>query len=207
MGQIFRKPYLADRLSGVGGLHNKPVLIIVNGLPGAGKTTLARRLGEDAALPVFSRDGIYEILYDALKCGEKGQPPLLGVGAFALLYHVTGTVLAAGQSAIVEGFFGRPDLRTAEFRRLQQAHDFVPLQLLCRAEGHVLLERFQARLESEGRHSGHQDREWLAQNEERLLQGELTPLALEGQIIEVDTTTPQSSDYDGLLKRVREALH
>ena len=38
----------------------KPLLIIVNGLPGTGKTTLARRLAADLHLPVFSRDGMYE---------------------------------------------------------------------------------------------------------------------------------------------------
>lgn len=184
----------------------KPVLILVNGLPGTGKTTLARRLAADMQLPVFSRDGLYETLFDALECRGSGAPPLLGSAAFALLYHVAGSVLAAGQSVIVEQFFGRPELRTAELLNLQHTYDFEPFQILCRTEGRVLLERSLARAGTEERHASHQDREWLEQNEEHLLQGHLSPLALGGQLVEIDTTTPHSFNYAGLLSQVRTAL-
>ena len=97
----------------------KPVLIIVNGLPGTGKTTFAKRLAADVRLPVFSRDGIYETLYDALECHSNGSPPLLGSATFTFLYSIASSILAAGQSLLVEGFFGRPELRTVEFLRLQ----------------------------------------------------------------------------------------
>ena len=184
----------------------KPLLLIVNGLPGTGKTTLAKRLAQDLRLPIFSRDGIYETLFDALDCEANGLPPLLGVASFRLLYYAVGSVLAAGQSLIIEGFFGRPDLRTAEFVDLQRGHDFEPFQILCKADGAVLLERFLARAGSGGRHAGHPDLDWLEQNKERLLRGQLAPLALGGQLIEIDTTTPDSFDYDALLRHVRSAL-
>lgn len=185
---------------------NKPVLIIVNGLPGTGKTTLARRLAADVHLPIFSRDGLYETLYDALECRSNGSPPLLGSAAFILLYSVIGSVLAAGQSVIVEQFFGRPELRTAGLLQLQRRHDFEPFQILCRTEGSVLLGRFLARVGTEERHGGHRDQEWLEQNKARLLQGQLAPLALGGRLVEIDTTTPHSFDYAGLLNQVRVAL-
>jgi predicted kinase len=187
-------------------MKRKPLLIIVNGLPGTGKTTLASRLAADAELPAFSRDGMYETLYDALECRSNGLPFLLGSTAFTLLYYVTGLVLAAGQSAIVEGFFGRPEIRTTEFLRMQHEYDFEPLQILCRADGRVLLERYLARTKTKERHASHQDLEWIEQNKERLLQGHLSPLALDGQLIEIDTTTPYSFDYADLLQQVRAAL-
>src|SRR5437764_14863675 len=186
----------------------KPLLIIVNGLPATGKTTLARRLAADVRLPVFSRDGMYETLYDALECHIHGLPPLIGPASFTLLYSVAGSVLAAGQSVIVEGFFGRPELRTAEFLHLQQAYDFEPFQILCNADGKVLLERFLARAATVERHAGHRDRDlqWLEENKERLLQGHLPPLALGGQLVEIDTTTPDSFDYAEVRQRVHAAL-
>lgn len=186
----------------------KPVLIIVNGLPGTGKTTLAKRIASDAGLPAFSRDGIYETLYDALACESNGFPPLLGHASFTLLYSITSSILAAGRSLIIEGFFGNPALRGAEILQLQHIHDFEPFQILCRADGEVLLKRFLARMKSEERHIGHQrqDRAWLEQNKERLLQGYLKPLALAGQLVEIDTTTPHSFDYADLLQRIHAAL-
>ncbi|GCE30937.1 hypothetical protein KDA_64210 [Dictyobacter alpinus] len=184
----------------------KPVLIIINGLPGAGKTTLAKRLAADLQLPVFSRDGLYETLYDALEYTNNNAPPLLGSTAFKLLYSITGTILAAGQALVVEGFFGRPELRGAEFLELQRAHDFEPFQIVCRTDGTLLLQRFMDRVESVDRHSSHSDLEWLEENKERLLQGQLIPMDLGGQLVEIDNTTPQSFDYADLLQQVRTAL-
>ncbi len=186
----------------------KPLLIFVNGLPGTGKTTLARRLAADVRLPVFSRDGMYETLYDALEYQSNECSPLIGPATFTLLYYVASSVLVAGQSLVIEGFFGRSEVRSAEFLHLQHAYDFEPFQILCKTDGGVLLERFLARMETGERHVGHRDRdlEWIEQNKERLLQGHLTPLALDGQVIEIDTTTPHSFDYADVLQRVHTAL-
>jgi predicted kinase len=183
-----------------------PVLIIVNGLPGTGKTTLAKRLAADIPLPLFSRDNIYETLYDTFDCHNNGLPPLMGQATFTLLYSCAGTLIAAGQSLIIEGFFGRPELRSSELLLLQRAHDFMPFQILCKADGAVALERFISRVMTGERHIGHPDLEWLEQNRERLLRGELASLAVGGQIVEVNTTTPYSFEYADLLQRIRRVL-
>lgn len=184
----------------------KPLLLIVNGLPGSGKTTLAKRLAHDLRLPVFSRDSLYEVLFDALAGDKNLLPASMGSASFSLLYYVVASILAMGKGLIVEGFFGRPDFRTAEFLDLQRRTDFEPFQILCQADGSVLLERFLARAGSTDRHAGHADMEWLAANRERLLSGHLPPLALGGQLVEIDTTTPDSFDYDALLRQVQVAL-
>lgn len=187
---------------------SKPLVIIVNGLPGTGKTTLAKRLEQDLRMPLFSRDGIYETLYDALDCKSHDTPPLLAPAAFTMLYAIASTLLAAGQSMIIEGFFGRPELRSAEFLKLQNAYGFEPFQILCRADGKVLLERFLTRMGAKERHGAHSDSAWIEQeeNKERILRGHLAPLTLGGTIVEIDTTTPDSFDYALIRKSIQAAL-
>lgn len=184
----------------------KPTLIIINGLPGTGKTTLATRLAEELHLPVFSRDGLYETLFDSLDCATNGLPPLIGSASYTLLYYVAGSILAAGQSLIIEGFFGRPDLRTAEFRELQTRHPFEPFQILCKADGAVLIERFLKRIASGNRHTAHADLDWLEQNRDRLQNGILEPLALGGQLLEIDTTSLDTIDEQALFTQLHPAL-
>jgi hypothetical protein len=70
----------------------------------------------------------------------------------------------------------------------------------------VLLERFLARVGSRDRHAGHADIEWLEENKDRLIRGLLPPLALGGQLVEIDTATPDSFDYDALFRQVHAAL-
>jgi hypothetical protein len=123
-----------------------------------------------------------------------------------MLHYVTGSLLAAGQSVIVEGFFCLAEVGRAEFLQLQQAHDFEPFQIQCKTDGHVLLERFLARAGSAERHVCHRDFAFVERNKERMLQGDHTPLALGGQVIEIDTTTPHSFNYADLLELVRLAL-
>jgi predicted kinase len=188
-------------------MTSKPLLIIVNGLPGTGKTTLAGRLAADLGFPIFSRDGLYETLYDALEGSTAGTPlSSLGSAAYVLLYEVAGTVLSAGHPVIVEGFFGRRDVRRGELLRLQARHDFEPLEILCTADGQVLMQRFLARMASGERHRGHLDREWLQHNEARLLGGQLAPLAIGRQVIEIDTTTAHSFAYADVLLHAQAAL-
>jgi predicted kinase len=184
-----------------------PHLIVINGLPGSGKTTLFRRLVQGLQIPGFARDGIYETLFDAMDCAESGSPLMLGHGAFGMLYYSAGQLLSVGQPVIMEAFFGRPELRSAEFRQLQKRYPFEPIQLLCKADGNVLVDRFLERMTSEGRHLGHQDQAWIEKNRSRLLQGKLEPLSIGGTLIEVDTTASKQKVYDELIVQILSLLN
>ncbi|MBO0913219.1 AAA family ATPase [Streptomyces laculatispora] len=70
--------------------------MLVNGLPGAGKTTLARSLAAEMGLPLFSKDAIKETLADTLaslrtpECPDHEWRRVLGIAAGESLWTLLG---------------------------------------------------------------------------------------------------------------------
>ncbi len=184
----------------------KPLLIIVNGPPGSGKTTLARRLASDLHLPVLHRDSVAEAMFDGLDCATHGRPAMIGPASFHMLHPFAAALLAAGHSLLIEGCFHKTELATAEFLALKQLHDFEPLQIQCKADGNVLLARFLARVATPERHTYHRDLEFAEHSREVIVCGRFADLALGGQVLEMDTTDAAGYDYAGLLEQVRDVL-
>jgi predicted kinase len=120
----------------------------------------------------------------------------LGVAVFALLGELARELLAAGVSLIVEGNFARgtPALDGLPPARIVQVHVSADPELL-RAR---LLER------DTHRHPVHYDREAAGEIAERAARGEWEPLALEGELIAVDTR--DRVDEAALVARVRESV-
>ena len=179
-----------------------PLLIIVSGPPASGKTTLARQFASELGLPLITKDGIKESLFDSLGWQDRAWSKKLGAATFHLLYYFTEAELAAGISFIVESNFA--PMATAEFKRLQEKYPFRPFQVMCQGDGQTLVDRYKARAGQ--RHPGHVDFEALAEIEPVLRQGRLEPLALGGDIIELDTTDFSKIDVAGTIARLKTAL-
>ncbi|GAA4345159.1 GNAT family N-acetyltransferase [Angustibacter luteus] len=83
-------------------------VVLVNGLPGSGKTTLAGALAEELALPLLSKDLVKEAVGDRLPPGDAarlgGSSSLLGAGSIEAVW-----ALLAGcpSGAVVENWWAR----------------------------------------------------------------------------------------------------
>jgi predicted kinase len=182
-----------------------PTLILVNGLPCTGKSTLARELARRLGVPLFGKDQVKELLFDTLGWSDRAWSRRLGAASVAVLFSVLESELAAGRTAMAESNF-HPELDGARVRALQERHDFALAQVLCVAEGPALWERYRRRAEGHERHPGHLDHVLLEELRAELLRGRAEPLPVGGALIEVDTTNPAAVDIAKLVARLRELL-
>jgi predicted kinase len=180
-------------------------VLIISGPPASGKTTLARRLAADLALPCFTKDDVKEILFDRLGAGDRAWSQRLGAAAMVLLYHLMDVEMAAGRSLLVEANF-RPEFANARIRALLDRHAFLPVQIQCRADGPTLLARFLARARSPDRHPGHRDQQNVQELQADLLRGYYDDLDIGGVTLRIDTTDPGAIDYAGLLATIHATV-
>jgi predicted kinase len=184
---------------------SRPTLIIVLGLPATGKTQLAHTIAAEFRLPLISKDDIKEIIFDGLGWRDRDWSKKAGRTTFALIDYILEGQLKAGNSIIVESPYD-PTFQNDKLQRWQQLYHFNALQILCYAEGSVLLDRFIQRSNSAQRHPGHVDAGNVDEFREHLLKGKAELLDIQGSVIEVDTTDFTKVDEANIFSQIRQAL-
>jgi uncharacterized protein len=133
-------------------------LLIITGLPGTGKTTLARELARRHALPLICKDTIKEPLLDML--AERAASRELSNIAFAVMFSMARELLALGESLILEGNFRAGEHEVPLRAALPEPAPAI-IQVLCTAEEQERRSRLLHRATDPGRHPGHRDAQQL----------------------------------------------
>jgi predicted kinase len=156
-----------------------PLLVVVTGPPGAGKTTVAAALRERLGLPLIAKDTLKELLGGALGIEDRPRSQQLGGVVFELIALVAKELLEQSVSVIVEGNF------TERSTLLSGLPPAEIVQVYVTAEPETLRTRL---LERDARHPVHYDREAADEVSLRAAGGEWRPLPIGGRLVEIDTT-------------------
>jgi predicted kinase len=180
-------------------------VVVVNGLPGVGKTSLASRIAQNLGWPLLTKDMIKEALFDSIGWGDRPWSRKLSAASMDLLFLWLQREALAGRDVVIEGNFDT----TRDTERFLRAMHSTPtrwVQVLVVCDGEVLLARHRARGLSGKRHPGHHEAALFDELKPTLLQGHTPPLALPGVCLTVDTTDFLLVQPEQIIANVRAAL-
>jgi predicted kinase len=155
-------------------------VLVVTGLPAAGKTTLARRLARRYRAALLAKDCFKEPLFDALGTGDAAHSRRLSDISYEILFNVARELASAGTDFILEGNLRRGE-HEAQLSRLKDARI---VQVFCAVDEPTRHARLAARREDQSRHPGHRD----AERVDTVAPGDCL-LDLPGECIVVDSSS------------------
>jgi predicted kinase len=167
----------------------RPFVVAVGGIPGSGKTTLARTLADALHVPVLVRDAIKEGLHVTARSDDPAEVHRFADLAFELLFDAADRLVATGVSLVVEAAFHRAQA-AADFDAVARRADLM--LVWCCVDPNVALARYRARAPQ--RHPAHADEEYAARMGHPAFDwSAYEPPAGPWPLVRVDTAGPEPS--------------
>ncbi|MYD93605.1 MAG: AAA family ATPase [Chloroflexi bacterium] len=182
-----------------------PLLVIVNGAPGSGKTTLSRRLADALQLPHLERDGLKEILADHLEVADLAQSNALTPAAVGIFYALAAELARARVGMVLDQAYRR-GLAEDQLRPLLASCRTVVIH--CVVPREVSVKRYTGRFERGTRHAAHFDGERIALFRAGKLQIDWSrsdPLKLEVPTLLVETEDGYMPAFAEIVEFVRRS--
>lgn len=193
-------------------------LILVTGIPAAGKSTMAAVLSERLKLPVISKDTMKELLFDNVGFRSREEKVNLGIASMEIMYYVAGQLMKTGQSILLENNFEYSSLDG--LKKLLEQYPCPVLTITLTGDYKAIYQRFLERESSPDRHRGHvvndcYPEKWEADQKERkttsisyesyvrgIEKRGFDAFSADGKQIKVDTTDFSKIDMEELLSQI-----
>jgi predicted kinase len=166
-------------------------LILVNGVPASGKSTVAHVIAEKGTWPLLALDTIKEALFAHLGTGDREYNRILGRASYQAMFALAAE-FPDGMTIVMDAWFGfQPeDILKSHLALAGQPSVF---QVWCHAPPEIIGERYAARVS--GRSGGHLGLDYVP---------ELTALAERAKPLKnypaYETDTTQAFDIQGFMR-------
>lgn len=179
--------------------RNCAAVILISGLPAAGKSTLARRIARDLACSLVWRDGLRRSVVADIDGPGVDITPCIPAASDALVLSVMKPLISARRVVIVDGNFNNAARASAIAEYLASVPSVKTFEVCLWGDERTLRERFIARADPPLTDD-------LRPYFDTVIRRERTPvLPNSTPRMEIDTSELPSIDraYDGLLARIR----
>ena len=193
-------------------------LIIIAGMPSAGKTTLARKLSEVFGYPILEKDEMKEMLFDHLGYADRIEKRKLDYASNAILLQTTEKLLQKDLSLIIVNIFRSDAAETVQTMISRCGCKCV--NVFLGGDADVFYQRYVERDKLKLRHQGHTfidryppqpgddvNRSMTRQDFADIFEKQgMAEFKIDGTRIDVDATYPEKVDTDALIEKIEEAL-
>ncbi len=175
----------------------KPLLVVVSGRPGSGKTTLAHTLAKKIGCPAICRDEIKEGFVNTMQSSHESLGKDTNQSIYSLFFEILDFLLTKQITLVAEAAF-QHHLWAPQLERLSQIAQIKII--VCTIDPHLARSRFVQRgLSDPNRLRFHGD--WgvrAAQEGLELPLGSYDPPFLPNSTLEVDTSEGYSPNLDAI---------
>lgn len=193
-------------------------VIVLTGMPAAGKSTVCARLVEAFGYPVIEKDKLKEHLFDHIGFNSYQEKRALDYAANAVVIQVVEQLLQAGCSVIVDNNFDEPSGKT--FSQMISRYAPPCVTVFLKGDPDALYARYVARDGAGKRHVGHAVQDHYPplpgenprytmtreEFEEKFFKRGMDRFSCPGARLELDTTDLDAVNIPELIASIRACL-